>query len=97
MTASFPAGACFLILPFDVCCIVNFCIVDFSLIDASGDYALKVSPSTNATNLTCVSSRATPYFRITTPPTEIALDKWDGELGVWFETSWDQKAILVKR
>lgn len=31
------------------------------------------------------------------PPTEIALDKWDGELGVWFETSWDQKAILVKR
>lgn len=62
-----------------------------------GDYALKVSPSTNASNLTYISSRASPYYRITIPPVENALDNWDHELGIWFETSWDQKAILVKK
>jgi hypothetical protein len=63
--------------------------------DVTGDYTLRIRKALDLRLLRHVNTRASPHYKVALPPLDGA--EWDGELGVWFETSWGgSRKILVK-
>ena len=67
--------------------------------DVAQEYQLKVTRAIDLRLLKHVSTRASPQYKVELPP-RAAQGKlrspWDGELGVWFETDWEDGHIIVK-
>lgn len=67
--------------------------------DVAQEYQLKVSRAMDLRLLRHVATRAAPQYRIELPPRtnqgKLA-EAWDGELGVWFETDWEDGRVVVK-
>ena len=63
-----------------------------------GEHALRLRKYDDPNLLDHVTTRASPQYDIVLPPMETdgVIGQWDGELGVWFETTWGQPEILVK-
>ena len=66
--------------------------------DLPGEHVLRMTPATDLRLLNHVSTRAAPKFKLVLPPPEdTGYGKWDGELGIFFETDWGgDKRIVVK-
>ena len=67
--------------------------------DASQEFQLKVTRAIDLQLLKHVSTRASPTYKVELPPRTSpgqTFSAWDGELGVWFETDWEDGHIIVK-
>lgn len=66
--------------------------------DLTGKYFLKVSRFLDPALLDHVTTRTSSLYDVILPPVESdeTFGSWDGELGVWFESSLDREEILVK-
>jgi len=66
--------------------------------DVIGEYVLRLKRYVDPNQLEHVTTRASSQYDVILPPIETdgSIEKWDGELGIWFETTWGQKEILVK-
>jgi len=65
--------------------------------DSPGMYTLKLTNPRDPRNLVHVTTRGASHYDVKLPPD----DKqnrfgWSGELGVWFETDWDHRGVVVK-
>ena len=65
-----------------------------------GEYVLPIARATDTRMLNHVSTRDAPKYKVVLPPpNNEERNKWDGELGAYFETEWVSKGdrkILVK-
>lgn len=65
--------------------------------DVTGEHTLKIAKALDLRMLSHVNTRQSPHYKVTLPPEPADRSTWDGELGVWFETSWGgDRKILVK-
>ena len=64
--------------------------------DTTGEYCLKLTKPKDAASLNHISTRASASYEITLPPDDPEKLGWTGELGVWFETDWGRKGVIVK-
>lgn len=66
--------------------------------DGPGQHFLRMKRHLDPTHIDHITTRAAPQYDVVLPPMESdgVMGKWDGELGIWFETTWGQKEILVK-
>ena len=64
--------------------------------DTPGMYHLPVRIPRDPSQLAHVSTRSSAEYDIKLPPVESEGKAWEGELGVWFETDWDHKGVVVK-
>ena len=70
--------------------------------DATGENFFKITRAIDSRLLCHVTTRASPQYKVVLPPQDSdAIDSWNGELGVWFETDWggDRRIIVqgIKR
>jgi hypothetical protein len=62
--------------------------------DTAGQYVLSMDRARDVQTLPHVSTRAAPIFNVVLPPPDA---KWNGELGIWFETDWGRdRSLIVK-
>jgi hypothetical protein len=62
--------------------------------DTAGQYVLSMGRTKDIQTLPHGSTRAAPIFNVVLPPRD---GKWNGELGVWFETDWGKdRSLIVK-
>ena len=62
--------------------------------DTPDQHILSLDRARDIQTLPHVSTRAAPYFNVVLPPPD---GKWNGELGVWFETDWGKdRSLIVK-
>jgi len=67
--------------------------------DVAQEYQLKVSRTIDLRLLKHVTTRASSHYAVELPPRTLPgqqQELWDGELGVWFETDWEDGRIVVK-
>ena len=67
--------------------------------DVAQEYQLKESRSIDLRLLKHVTTRASSHYTVELPPRTLPgqqQEPWDGELGVWFETDWEDGRIVVK-
>lgn len=67
--------------------------------DVAQEYQLKVSRAIDLRLLKHVTTRASSHYTVELPPRTLPgqqQEPWDGELGVWFETDWEDGRIVVK-
>ena len=67
--------------------------------DVAQEYQLKVSRAIDLRLLKHVTTRASSHYTVELPPRALPgqqQEPWDGELGVWFETDWEDGRIVVK-
>lgn len=64
--------------------------------DVTGEHTIRILKAVDLRLLQHVNTRASPHYKVILPPSDGDL-KWDGELGVWFETDWGgNKKVIVK-
>lgn len=62
--------------------------------DTLGQHVLSLDRARDIQTLPHASTRAAPFFNVVLPPAD---GKWNGELGVWFETDWGKdRSLIVK-
>ena len=65
--------------------------------DSPGVYTLKLNKPLDPRNLPHVTTRNAACYEVKLPPDDKQIRLgWSGELGVWFETDWDHRGIVVK-
>ena len=64
--------------------------------DTPGTYHLALRTPRDPTQLKHVSTRSSAEYTVQVPPDGDGLQFWNNELGVWFETDWDHKGVVVK-
>jgi len=67
--------------------------------DVAQEYHLKLSRAMDLRLLKHVTTRASSHYKVELPPRTLPgqqQEPWDGELGVWFETDWEDGRVVVK-